>query len=1034
MMKNFYEKTALVLVILILSGYVAHAQERSVSGSVEDETGDPLPGASVIVTGTSIGTITDINGNFNLNVPEDQNSITISFVGYQSTQIELGEQTNFDIVLSQESAQLQEVVVVGYGTQQRKDVTGSISSISTEQTIERRPITQIDNALQGLAPGLNVINRNAKPGELTQVTVRAIGSLSAGVEPLWVVDGFPTDQRTAASINPSDIASVEILKDASATAIYGSRGANGVIIITTKSPKAGAGRITVDVSGGVSWVPESALMEVMNAEEYVQYYTEANDGTTPDYISDVWDGQTSTDWQDELYESAAFQKYSLSATGGKEDISYLLSASYIEESGVIPGEGQEKYSARLKLNYQPTKRISIGLNMTPNFTFITQTGRNNDDNTDFGCAHCQAALLPPILPVRRSDGSFSIGSDVAGTFPIGNPLETIQNYKETQDIFRLLGGLSVTIEPIDGLFLKSTLSTNLGNDRNEVIYNAPPGPPRFQLPNVSTLSIGRVQQINWLNENTANYKRQIAEDHSLDVLAGFTVQEDGLKNLSSNVSELQVPGVKVLSIGNTETLTSLNGRTSNSLVSILGRLNYSFMDRYLVTATVRRDGSSRFGANNRWNTFGSFALGWRFPEEAFSQELGFIDNAKLRGSFGTTGSNSIPDFIARPSLNPVNHAFGTTQLTGIAIGDPGNPNLTWEVSEQVDIGLDLTVWDGRFNLIFDYYNNETTSLLLSKNIVPSSGFTGFLTNIGSMRNKGFELSIDANVIETGDFEWNVGGNMNKNDQEILDLGGEESIRNFFGTLRRVVGGELQSIHVVVQSGIKREGEDTPTQPNAQPGDMLFEDANGDGMISNFLGPDGQTTDEGTNVDYEYGINTDIRYKNFRLSALLNGQAGASVLDFNLTQIGSPAFPRVNLSKEFWFDGRYVSESQPGDGITPKAGRFNAFGIGTVSSLGIQKTDFLFLKNITLTYSIPSSLIERYGISNANLYASVENVHMFTDFVGANPEGRRLSGGGPSLFGGSRIPGVSDEREIGLAVTATLLPIPRTLTFGLNFSF
>ncbi len=1003
----------------------------TITGTVTDADGDPLSGATVRAADTNIGTATNIDGIYVITVPDDATTLVFSFVSFVTQEVAIDGRTVIDVIMEEDVARLEEVVVTGYGTQLRKDITGSIASVSATD-VASRPVASVEKALQGLVPGLNVADRSANPGDLAQISIRAIGSLSAGYEPLWVIDGFPTDQRNAQMLNPADIESIDVLKDASATAIYGSRGANGVIIVTTKSGRIGTAQINFDMGAGVSSIPRSARFEMLNAEEYVQFHTERNGGTTPDWISSVWDGSTDTDWQDEVYQTSAFHNWSLSAHGGTEKVSYLLSGSYTEESGVIPGEGYNKIGARVKLDYRPNDRITFGLNVAPSVSKILKSSRPSEDGSDWRSSWAQAILLPPIIPVSNPDGSYAIGSYVPGNFPIGNPLETIEHYKRTNDLFRMLGGISLMVEPVAGITFKSILSTNIGSNKNESLYDAPPGTPRFSYPAVSTLNVGQVWQRGWLNENTVNFRRQIGRDHFFDVLAGFTLQRDRVEFVSSNVAGLQIPGARILSIGDSETLTSNNGFGENALASVLGRLNYSFKNRYLLTATVRRDGSSRFGANNRYQTFGSFALGWRLSEEEFVKALGFVNDAKLRVSYGSTGSNSIPDFIARPSLRPVNHSLGATQLTGVAIGDPGNPGLTWETSEQLDIGLDLTLMDGRYSMVLDYYNNVTASLLLSRNIVASSGYGGFLTNIGSMRNAGIELAANVAVMETRDFDWSVGGNVTRNNQEILDLGGDEEIRNFFGALRRVVGGELQNIHVVEHVGIVREGDTHPAQPGAQPGTMVYRDADGDGSISNFLGPDGVNL-AGTNLDYIYGFHTNVRYKDLELSVQFNGQAGASVLDLYIIQIGAP-FRRVNLSKKFWYDGRYISESQPGDGKTPSASGFDT-GIGAVSSLGIQDTDFLRLRNITLTYTLPQTLLRGLGITGARgkIYTSMENVHMWTSFIGGNPAGRRNSAGGPSLFGGSRIPGVGDGREIGLT-SPPHLPLPRVWTFGIHVTY
>ncbi len=1005
-------------------------------GKITDENGEGLPGASVVVKGTAIGTTTDIEGSYAISVPEDA-TLVVSFVGYKTQEVTVSGRSVIDLQMTLDAEQLEEVVVVGYGTQAKKDVTGSIVSISSE-AIEQRPIASIDDALQGLGAGLNLSTRTAAPGALARITIRGIGSISAGYEPLWVIDGFPTDQRNAQSLNPADIKSVEILKDASSTAIYGSRGANGVIIITTKDGRKERSSFNVSTNSGVSTVPKSQRMKLLNAEEYVQFHTEMNGGVVPDFIANYWDGVTDTDWQEELFRTAPFQNYSVSGSGGSEKASYLLSANYTNQEGTIPNEGFEKYSARLKMEYRPNDKVILGLNLAPNYSTINSaSNRSSNANTIFSGAYQQAIRMAPIIPVRRSDGSLAYGGDLPGFEFTGNPLETVQLYSETQDIFRFLGGLSLAVEPIDNLIIKSTVSANFGYDGLQMINNpAPDGLSRAGYSNLNTLSIQKQMRRGWLNENTITYKR-VFGDHAFDVLAGFTAQKEEFESLSSSVVDLQVQGPTILSLGNASTLTSSNGLSSNSLTSYLARANYSFKDRYLITGTIRNDGSSRFGANNRRQTFGSFALGWRLSEESFIKKLGFVDNAKLRGSFGTTGSNLIGDFVARSSLSPINHSFGNETVTGVSIASPGNSFLTWETSEQLDLGLDLTLFNGRFDLVFDYYNNETTSLLLSRNLVPSSGFSGYLTNIGSMRNKGVELSVNIDVVDNEDFSMSVGGNVTHNDQEILDLGGDDEIRNYFGALRRTVGGELQNIHVTRAIGILREGQTLTTgeavaQGTPQAGDIIYEDVNQDGSVSNFLGPDGQILD-GTNIDWAYGFNTKMRYKNFELTTLFTGQAGGSVLDLQLTQQMAPGRAiNINFSKEYWYDGRYISESQSGDGRTPKAGRYND-GVSSVSSLAIQDTDYLRFKNITLSYYVTQKLLDRIGLKSARIYTSVENVATWTKFIGGNPDARTNSGGGPSLFGGSRLPGVSDGLELGLT-SGTDQPLPRIWTVGLNFSF
>ena len=1013
-------------------GAILHENiQFQVAGSVTDADGVPLLGASIVEKGTDNGTQTDFDGNFSIEVADENATLLISYIGFVAQEVAINGRSTINVTLEGDTAALDEVVVVGYGSQERKDVTGSVATVSAEQ-LDTRPITTVEEGLQGLVPGINIAARNASPGDLSTVTIRSLGSITAGTGPLWVVDGFPTDQRTAQSLNPADIESVNILKDASSTAIYGSRGANGVIIITTKTGKSGRTSLNLNVTTGVSSVPEWNRLDVLNAEEYVQYETERNGGVVPDFIANNWDGVTDTDWQDLVFRSGLFQNYALTASGGSEKVSFLLSGNYIDQEGALIGEEQQKYSARAKIDFRPSDKVKIGINLSPNVTEIGRRSPNDTDRNDLGSIYAQAVTAAPILPVRNPDGTFAVNPQLGpGLTGIGNPLETFQNSDRTTTIFNFLGGIDASVELIDGLTAKSSFSVNISSIKTESLYQPTPG--QFVPDGLSGSSFFNTQQdqtFNWLNENLLTYKKRFGE-HSFDVIGGFTLQKNRTEFARAEASRLRVPDIRNVNVGDAETLRGRNGKSENALVSYLGRLNYSFMDRYLLTATVRSDGSSIFGSNNRYQTFGSFALGWRFSEESFMENVDFLDSGKLRVSFGQTGSNSIPDFASRALLGTQIQSFGGTASFGTVLdrNSPGNNNLTWELSEQLDIGLELAMFKNRVNLTFDYFNNETTSLLLRRNLVPSSGYNFFLTNIGSLRNKGVEATLNVKVIQSEDWDWTVGGNLTTNDQEILDLGGDEEIVNFFGVLKRTVGGELQQILAPRAIGIARVGDDQTGQPLQTPGAIIYEDFDGNGEISNFLGPDAQVLGD-TNLDVVYGINTSLRYKNLTFSALLNGQAGGFVQDFYLTQIGVPASFRrgVNLPT-FWFDGRYISEEQPGNGRIPAANGFDDAN-GPVSSFGVQKTDYLRIRNITLNYDFDQPFTDLLGLSSANVYFSVENLYTFTNFVGGNPDSRRTSGG---ATGPSQIASVTDGRELGLNVPPSL-PLPTIWTVGINVNF
>jgi len=1036
-MRKMYHSIRLLLVcaLLVVWAVSSYGQSLRITGKVVDSsTGEYLPGVNILVKGTTLGSATDAAGVFTIGASSDA-TLTVSAVGYVSQEVAVGGRTSIEISLVPDSKMLSDIIVVGYGTQDRKTLAGSVAKISNER-IEGRPVTSAEQALSGLTPGLNVAQPGASPGDLATINIRGIGSISAGYSPLFVIDGYPTDQRNFAAINPRDIASIEVLKDASATAIYGSRGANGVIMVTTKSAKEGKQQINVGMSTGISQITNSARPKLLSGQEYVNYYTESftNRGQAVPASIANWNG-TETNWQDVVYKTGAFNDLNISASGGTAKTSYLISGNYMDQQGTVIGEGQKKYSVRLSVDHRPNDRISFGLMAAPNFTDISRGSPAPEDGTDWASANSLAYLLPPIMPVRRTNGTYALPSDLGIPGPVGlmaNPLELLDTYKRNTLLFRMIANSYFSAEILKGLTFRTSIGVNFSTDKTQTLYNAPG--PRFTLPSVSQLTLGMSQGVNWLSETTLAYKKSI-EKHSFDALLGYAAQDDQFESISSNVSSLAVTGPTILSLGDTKTLTSSNGVTANTLLSYLGRLNYSYDGKYLLTASIRRDGSSRFGANNRFKTFWAVAAGWNLSEEGFIKSLGFISNAKLRGSFGTTGSNGIPNFVARPSLTPVNTTFGSSQLKGVYNGDPGNSNLTWETSKKLDVGLDLSLFNDRLTLVFDYYNNKTEDLLLTKSLPLSSGYAGTLTNIGSMKNYGWELTLSGMAVKTNDLSITVGGNVTRNNQEVLSLGGANELFNFFGALRTVVGGELQQIRGTKAIGIVRSGEVLPAQPTAKPGDIKFQDLDGNNAISDFLGNDGQLVGD-PNLDWLYGLNASIKYKNFELFTLIQGQAGGSVYDFYLIQVGTDA-QGVNLSRDFWYNGRYVNEQNPGDGKTPRAGALlvsgGAAGVGFVSSLGVQKTNYMRIRNVTLNYNIPAAVSSKLKVNNARAFISVENLHTFTKFIGGNPDARRNSIGGPGLIGGSRLSGTYDGRELGLTSVPSL-PLPCTWTLGATFSF
>lgn len=1007
----------LFFVALLPAEVRAQEANRVINGKISTTEGALLQGATITLKNTTISTSSDNAGLFSITIPSNQVNpvLLVSSVGYRSKEIAITENNNITVDLEKDINNLENVVVIGYGTRQRKDLTGSIASVSGAQ-IAQRPVSSYEDALAGVAAGIDVAPRNARPGNTSAITIRGIGTISGDRNPLYVVDGFPTNAMNALAINPSNILSVDILKDASSTAIYGSRAANGVVIITTKSGKAGQARVDVNLKTGFSKADKNHFYDVLSGAQYVQWYKEKAqfDGTPiPSWITD-WDG-TNTNWQDVIYRTAPFRDYSLSVSGGTDKLSVLLSGSFLNQEDILLNSGFDKYSASLKVDYKASKRISIGLNLAPNFT--EQKLSAPDD--DFSSLTGAAVLLPPIIPVYNADGTPSDPNTFGIlTNQMANPLTIAENYKRTQKNFFLLSNAYIQVDIMKGLTFKSTLGANITEERYRLFQKQ--GMRGQALNPVIGLELNSARTTNWLNENTLNYTATINDDHRLDAVVGYTSQKVDYDIVGANANSFSGNLGQTIGFGTNQ--NAFSGASGNTLISYLARANYSYKNKYLLTATIRRDGSSRFGTNNLWGTFPSVAAAWNLTNENFMQHINAINFAKIRVSYGSTGSNFIGDFTSKASLRSVNHSFGNTPVVGFVNADPGNPDLSWEKAKQTDIGIDLGLFN-RISLTFDYFNNISKGLLLAVNVPPSTGYGSNLQNIGSMKKWGYEATVNVNVIRRKDFDWDIGFNASHLRQEVLTLGPTGApLRQFFNVLVTEIGGPLEQEHALKQIGILTQKDIDAGVPRKaagdRAGDYKFLDANDDGFIDAFNGADGVLVGD-NNPRWIYGINTSVRYKNFRLSALLQGQAGAKILDF-VYQIMSLHFFNVNMSTYF-YDGRYISEAEPGNGMVPRAG-YN--DVGAVSSWQVQKTDYLRLRNINLAYTFPENISRKIWLNDLRAFISVENLFTFTKYEGGNPQAAR-NGFDTQIFG--------DRRTLGLNSVPTA-PIPRVFTLGFNFSF
>ena len=1007
----------LLLVASFMNGVNAQSgANKLVTGKILTKEGAPLQGATITLKNTNAVVISDNAGSFSINIPGDAVDpiLVVSFKGYTSKEITVGGNSSITAQLEKDVQNLDDVVVVGYGTRRRKDLTGSIASVSAAQ-IDQRPVSSYEDALAGMAAGIDVAPRSARPGNTSAITIRGIGTISGDRNPLYVVDGFPTNALNALAISPSNILSVDILKDASSTAIYGSRGANGVVIITTKSGKSGQARVDVSLKTGFSKANKNDYYDVLDGAQYVQWYKEKaqfNGTAIPSWITN-WDG-TSTNWQDVIYRTAPFQDYGVTISGGTDKLSYLFSGSYLDQEDILLNSGFDKYSARMKVDYKPSKRISIGMNIAPNFTVQKLSAPDDDFSSLTGAA----VLLPPIIPVYNSDGTPSDPNTFGIlTNEMVNPLTIADNYRRTQKNFFLLSNAYLQVEVLKGLTFKTTIGANITDERYRLFQKK--GMRGQALYPVIGLELNSARTVNWLNENTLNYAATFNDDHKLDVVVGYTSQKVDYEIVGANANNFSGNLGQTIGFGSNQ--SAFSGASGNTLISYLARANYSFRNKYLLTATVRRDGSSRFGTNNLWGVFPSVAAAWNLSNEKFMLDSRAINNAKIRVSYGSTGSNFIGDFTSKASLRSVNHSFGNNQVVGYVNADPGNPDLSWEKANQFDAGIDLGLFS-RVSLTFDYFNNLSKGLLLAVNVPPSTGYGSNLQNIGSMRKWGYELTVNVNVINKKDFDWDIGFNVTHLRQKVLKLGPTGApLRQFFNVLVTEIGGPLEQEHALRQIGIlsqKDIDEGVARRVGDKAGDYKFLDADGNGFIDAFNGGDGVLVGD-NNPRWIYGINTNLRYKNFRFSALLQGQAGAKILDF-VYQIMSLHHYNINMSTYF-YDGRYISEADPGNGLVPRAG-YN--DVGAVSSWEVQKTDFLRIRNVNLSYTFPESISKKLWLNELRAYISIENLYTFKKYEGGNPQAVR-NGFDTQIF--------ADRRTLSLNSVPTA-PIPRVFTLGFNFSF
>ncbi|OWW25037.1 hypothetical protein B4Q04_10830 [Zobellia sp. OII3] len=1022
-------KQKLFLYLFIIAPMCLLAQ-GGVSGSITSaEDGAPLPGANILEKGTSNGTQADFDGNFSIEVSGSDAVLVISYIGFTSQEIAVGVQTHFNISLEESASALDEVVLVGYGTQKKANVTGAVSTIKVDR-LANMSLGAIDQKLGAQVAGVQVRQISGAPGSGAVVNIRGAGSIGAGDDPLYIVDGFPLVAGSDKSfnplntINPDDIESLTVLKDASSTAIYGSRGANGVVLITTKSAKNGKSSIEFTAYGGLQQVSQKFFPQMMNATEFAQFQLEkaqdfwvdeGNDLNTfdintldPIYRNPASNGE-GVNWLKEITRVAPMQNYNLTITNGTKKVRSVISASYFNQEGTILGTDFERFSFRSNLETDLTDKIKVGLNIVP--TLTKQNSRPTEGHNGNSLI-TQAFITPPFGPIYNPDGSYNpniqvggpFSDRVGGTFQFANPVNRLKNLVDETKGVSLLINAYVDAEIFEGLRFKTTFNVSHNNSNRDQYFPSAVGNYRDPAPSIPRGQFQKNTLNNFLNENTLSYTKSFNK-HNIELLAGFSSQQERFERSTILASNYPLND-DIITPNAAATVESSELVDKWTLVSYFGRLNYNFDGRYLIGATIRRDGSSRFGENNRWGLFPSASLGWRVSEESFFPEDGFVSGLKLRASYGLTGNNSIGNYTAISSVITDDYVFGGVLAPGKRQSSLANVDLGWESSKQFNAGIDLELLKGRFFISPEIYVIDTEDMLQGIDIPASSGFSSIQENIGKVRNKGLELTLTGRIL-TGKLRWNSDFNISFNKNEVLDLGNKSEI--IIGWPHKTItktGQPLGLFYAYNFLGLYENQAqlDEASAPNSTIGTPRFEDVNGDGAInsSDF------TVVGSPHADYNWAMTNTFNYGDFDFSFQLAGSQGGEVIDVYRRH--------TQLSVGFWnLEKDVATRYRPSNAsFETNYGRVTSpydFTNQDISSLFVQDASYVSIRNITLGYTLNTEYLK-----NFRLYFSAQNPFVFTKYKNGHPE----------------TAGFGETSSLQQGINYGGYPLPQIFTIGLNF--
>ena len=1035
---------------LLICGSVMFAQTRTVKGKVVDKANEPLIGVAVNIKNTSQGSITDFEGKYSIQVNTENAVLVFSYIGYDKQEIKVGASNVIDVVMHEASIALDQVVVVGYGTSKRGDVTGSISSIDAAE-IKKVPVVNVGQALQGRMSGVQVTNNDGTPGAGVQVLIRGVGSFGDN-SPLYVVDGYPG--ASISNLNPSDIQSIDVLKDASAAAIYGNRAANGVVIITTKRGNADKMQLSVDATVSV----QPSTFDVLNAQDFASLATEISKKENAPVL-DAWanpSGLRTIDWQDLMYRAGLKQNYNLSLRGGSEKVQTSISLGLTNQEGVVRFSDYKRYNIALTQDYKPLKWLKSSTSLRYAYT---------DNKTVFGSGQGGVGRLAKLIPtmtgnpltdeVENANGVFGFYDKNANAVRDNENVYARSKSNDQKNIsHNLIANTSLEINPFKGLVFKTNFGISYGASSG---YDFNPYDDRVPTTRLATYRQYASNSFEYLWENTLNYSNTFGK-HSIDVLGVVSIQENTARNMSVYGEGLSSDGLR--NLGSLQTMRDISGNQQTwSLASQFARLTYKFAERYILTGTVRRDGSSRFMRGNRWGVFPSVSAAWRIKEESFLKDVDFISNLKLRASYGEAGNQNIGLFQYQSSYTTgkrssnYGYVFGQdkTYIDGMVQAFLPNPNLKWETSKQTDIGIDLGFFNNKLMLTADYYIKKSSDFLLEIQMPAQTGFTKATRNVGSVKNNGFEFSVDYRD-NSHDFKYGVNVNLTTVKNKIERLSpGKDAVANLqslgFPTTGNTswavfsmskVGGSIGEFYGFQTDGIiQNQAEIDALNANARrlnqddnvwyiasgtaPGDRKFIDQNGDGVIT-----DADRVSLGSPLPKFYGgINLSGEYKGFDFNLFFNYSVGNKILNFvkrNLISMGGEgSIGLQNVGKEF-YDNRWT-ETNPTNKY-PRAVWSDVSGNSRVSDAFVEDGSYLRLKNIEVGYTLPANILKKASISKLRIFASVQNLFTITGYSGMDPEIGQSMSSSTGVAGGVTASGV----DVGI------YPYSRFFTMGFNLEF